>query len=174
MKYLYIFIVCSFGFVSNLSSQKSVNNIINQIKKTEHYKGIKIPGWALYLGLKIAERSDDELKDMDLMRIAKHIKSIRVATTMLDESKFNISAIVNNFIKSVIDKDQFDEYISLRSEDQNLKIMIQEKKDVIKNIVILSADGSDLACIHLKTDLHLDDLKNISFADIKKTSLQNK
>ncbi len=168
MKYLFIFIICSLGFVPNLFSQKSVNNIIKQIKKTEHYEGIKIPGWALYLGLKIAERGDDELKNMDLIRIAKHIKSIRVATTTLDQSKFNVSAIVNNFIKSVKDKDQFDEYISLRSEDQHLKIMVQEKKDMIKNIVILSADGSDLACIHLKTDFHPDDLKNISFADIKK------
>ena len=168
MKYLFILFICSFSFISSSFSQKSVNNIIKQIKNTEHYEGIKIPGWALYLGLKIAESSDDELKDMDLMRIAKHIKSVRVATTKLDESKFNVTAIVNNFIKSVKDKDQFDEYISVRSEDQNLKIMIQEKKDVIKNIVILSAEGSDLACIHLKTDFQLDDLKNISFADIKK------
>ena len=174
MKYLYISILVLIVCLSSISAQKSVENIVNQLEKTENYEGINIPGWALYLGLKIAERGDDELKDMNLLRIAKHIKSVGVASTSLDQSKYNNRAILNNFIKSVKEKDQFEEYVSMRSEDQSLKIMVQEKGEVIKNIVIFSADASDLACIHLKTNFNPEDLKNISFSDIKNKAITKK
>jgi len=174
MKYLYILILILVISLANISAQKSVKTIVNQLKKTENYEGINIPGWALYLGLKIAERSDDKLKDFELLRIAKHIKSVRVASTSLDQTKYNVVAIVNNFIQSVKEKDQFEEYVSMRSEDQNLKIMVQEKGETIKNILIFSTEGSDLACIHLKTNLHLDDLKNILFSEIKNNTSTKK
>lgn len=174
MKFFYLLLVLSLFSVSNLVAQKSVKKIVNQLKKTEHYEGINIPGWALYLGLKIAERSDDDIKNMNFIKIAKHIKSVRVASTSLDQTKYNVSAIVDNFIKSVKDKDHFEEYISMRSEDQNLKIMVQEKGEKIKNIIIFSADGGDLACIHLKTNFHPDDIKNISFSEIRNNTNINK
>ncbi|MBK9735758.1 MAG: DUF4252 domain-containing protein [Saprospiraceae bacterium] len=164
--YLIIFICTCLQFESE--AQASVNEMVGQIKKTEHYKGISLPGWIIRLTLKIASKSDADFENNGLAQIANHIQSMRVATTHLDLTKFNTTEIINNFMVNVKDKDGFEEYISARSEDLNLKIMIREKKDVIKNILIMNADGGDIAVVHLKTDMDINDLKNISFNEIKK------
>ena len=64
--------------------------------------------------------------------------------------------------------------MSVRSEDQHLKIMIQEDHDIIKNLLILSDDGFEISLVHLKTKILYDDLKSISFNQVKKDSKQFK
>ncbi|MBK8347945.1 MAG: DUF4252 domain-containing protein [Saprospiraceae bacterium] len=156
--------------VTPMSGQSSVKKIMSQLKKTEKYEGISIPGWILRLGYKIVAKGDIDLKESGLLSLAGSIKHLRVATTTLDVNKYNTRAIVNNFIKSVKEKDGFEEYLSVRSEDQHLKIMMQEHDNLVKNIVILSDDNGEIAIIHAKTHLHLDDLKNISFSQWKNQS----
>lgn len=164
----FCFVILLFTCLHSLSkAQSSVNEIVGQIKKTENYGGIFLPGWVIRLTLNIAAKTDVDFKHNGLTQIAKYIKSIRVATTRLDIKKFNSTAIINNFMATVKDIDNFEEYVSARSEDQNLKILIREKKDMIKNILIMNADGEDIAVVHLKTNLTINDLKNISFNDIK-------
>ena len=72
------------------------------------------------------------------------------------------------------ERDEFQEYVSVRSEDQHLKIMIQEDHDIIKNLLILSDDGFEISLVHLKTKISYDDLKSISFNQVKKDSKQFK
>ena len=57
--------------------------------------------------------------------------------------------------------------MSVKSEDQNLKIMVLEDEEVIKNLIILSEDHGEIAMIHLKTNLTPDDLKNLSFNQLR-------
>ncbi len=175
MKLVYSFFILAVCFLSVPgSAQSSVKNIIKQLKKTEHYEGVSIPGWVIRLGLKIAATDDAELDNSGLLQLAGKIKHLRVASTHLDAKKYNTRAIVGNFIKSVIKKDGFHEYVSVRSEDQHLKIMIQEEKDIIKNLLIWSVDGFEIGLIHLKTNISYDDLKAISFNQVKKDSGQFK
>ncbi|MBK8516284.1 MAG: DUF4252 domain-containing protein [Saprospiraceae bacterium] len=148
-------------------SQSSVKTIVNQMKKTEHYEGVSIPGWMIRLGLKFVPKDDEDLNSSGLLQIARTIKHLRVATTSLDIKKYDTKAIVRNFMDKVRDKDHFEEYVSVRSEDQNLKILVQEEEEIIKNLVILSEDNGEIAMIHLKTNLSAQDLKNISFRQIK-------
>ena len=175
MKTIYTIFICALITQTKLHSQSSVNHVFKQIQKTEKHESFSFPGWILRLGSKILVKSEPELKNSGLLTLVKKIKSIKVATTQLDITKYNTSAIVNNFIKKVQSKDNFEEYISVRSEDQNIRILIKEEKDIIKNLLILSADGADLAMIHVKTKIHIDDLKKISFADFtKEASALNK
>jgi hypothetical protein len=160
-------IICS---TLEVNGQSSVNKIVKQLKKTEHYEGISVPGWLIRLGLKLATNDDNQATLSGLARISKKIKRIRVATTTLDIKKYNTKAIVNNFVKSVQEKDRFEEYISVREEDQNLKIMVQEDQDVIKNVIILSEDNGEIAFIHIKSNLTMEDLKSLSFNKIKAES----
>lgn len=157
-------------FASLLPAQSSVKSTVKQLKKTEQYEGISIPGWIIRLGLKFVNDQNEDVRSSGLLRIAKKIKHLNVAITNLDTKIYNTKAIVNNFIKGFKEKDGFEEYISVRSEDQNLKIMVIEDKDVIKNLVILSEDQGEIAMIHLKTSMTLDDLKSVSFRQLKNDS----
>ena len=84
--------------VTPMSGQSSVKKIMSQLKKTEKYEGISIPGWILRLGYKIVAKGDIDLKESGLLSLAGSIKHLRVATTTLDVNKYNTRAIVNNFI----------------------------------------------------------------------------
>ena len=117
--------------------------------------------------MKFVNDEDKELRSSGLLGLAKKVRHLSVATTTLDTKKYNTQAIVNNFIKGVKENDGFEEYVSVRSEDQNLKIMVQEDGDIIRNLVILSEDQGEIAMIHLKTNLTTEDLRNVSFNQIK-------
>ncbi len=157
-------------FASGITAQSSVKNTVKQLKKTDQYEGVSIPGWIIRLGLKFVNDEDEDLKSSGLLQVAKKIKHLNVATTKLDTKLYNTKAIVNNFIKGFKDKDGFEEYVSVRAEDQNLKIMVLEDDDIIKNLVIMSEDQGEIAMIHLKTNLTMDDLKNVSFLQLKNDS----
>jgi len=175
MKPVYFLLVIVFCFsLESVSAQSSVKDIIKQLKKTENYEGMSIPGWLIRLGLKIAANDDAELNNSGLIQIASKIKHLRVASTNLDSKKYNTRAIVDNFIKTMTERDEFQEYVSVRSEDQHLKIMIQEDHDIIKNLLILSDDGFEISLVHLKTKISYDDLKSISFNQVKLDSKQFK
>jgi hypothetical protein len=171
MKYLIYFAVLSFYISSGkVTAQNSVKNIVKQLKKTEHYEGVSLPGWVIRLGLKMVDNDDAELENSGLKQLIGKIKHLRVATTQLDSRKYNTQSIVNNFIKSVVTKDAFEEYVSVRSEDQHLKILIREDDEMIKNLLILSNEGEEISLIHLNTNISLEDLKSLSFSQIKKDS----
>lgn len=172
MKYLIYFVLLSCYISSGqVTAQNSVKNIVKQLKKTEHYEGISLPGWVIRLGLKIAESDDnDKLENSGLKQLIGKIKHLRVATTQLDSKKYNTQSIVNNFIKSLVTKDAFEEYVSVRSEDQHLKILIREDDEMIKNLLILSNEGDEISLIHLNTNISSEDLKSLSFSQIKKDS----
>lgn len=172
MKYLIYFLFLSFYFsASQVTAQNSVKNIVKQLKKTEHYEGISLPGWVIRLGLKIAEINDnDKLENSGLKQLIGKIKHLRVATTQLDSKKYNIPSIVNNFIKNVVKNDAFEEYVSVRSEDQHLKILIREDDEMIKNLLIFSNEWEEISLIHLSTNITSEDLKSLSFSQIKKDS----
>jgi len=166
MKTYLVALLFSLIFSVNISAQSSVNKIVSQMKKTEQYQGVSLPGWIIRLGLKLVDES--EMSNAGLVSIANKVKHLRVATTTLDIGKYNTKAIVNNFVKGLRDNDQFEEYVSVRSEDQNLKILVQEDEEIIKNLLILSEDGGDIALVHLSTHLTTNDLRNISFSQVKK------
>jgi hypothetical protein len=174
MKAILIFFTCIIlSSTTELKAQSSVDKMFEQIKKTEQYEGISIPGWLFRLGLSIAAKDDMDISESGLLELSKKIKKIKIATTNLDLKKYNTKAILNNFAKSVHQKDRFEEYVSVREEDQHLKIMVQENDDVIKNVVILSEDKGDIAVIHIKSNLTMDDLKRISFSKLKNESISN-
>lgn len=171
MRVIIICLLCMiFCSTSEVSGQGSVKKIVRQLKKTEHYQGISLPGWLIRAGLKLATNDDNQATLSGLVRVSKKIKRIRVATTTLDIKKYDTKAIVNNFAKSVQEKDRFEEYVSVKEEDRNLKIMVQDDHDVIRNVIILSEENGEIAFIHLKSNLTMEDLKDLSFNKIKTES----
>lgn len=166
-----LFLVC-LTMANFISAQSSVKSVVKQLKKTERYEGVSIPGWLVRLGLKLVP--DDELDNetRGIFNLASKIKHVRIASTKLDISKYNAKAIVQNFAKKIRDKDQFEDYVSVRSEDTNLNILVQEEDDTIKNLVIMTEDQGEISFIHLKTDITVDDLKKISFRKLHDDSLK--
>jgi len=158
----------------SVSGQSSVKKIVKQLKNTENYEGISLPGWLIRMGLNLAVKVEGDESNSELFKWAGKIKHLRVATTKLNTKKYNTGAIINNFMKEVQENDGFEEYMSVRSEDQHLKIMVQEVDHSIKNLLIFSDENGEIAFIHLKTNFLIEDLQKISFRNIKQDSQQYK
>lgn len=155
------------------TAQSSSKRIIQQLKKTENYEGFSVPGWAIRLAVKLMSVEDNEAESDRWKSIFKGIKHVNIATTSLDLQKYNTRAIINNFAKSIHESEGLEEYLSVRSEDKDLKILIDEKHDTAKQLIIMSAEGSEVAFLHFKTNLKLEDLKSISFNQLSKQTFNN-
>lgn len=170
MKHIILFIMLLLMIPAISNGQSSVKSVVNQLKKTDGYEGFYVPGWVIRMGIKLIPKKDLDQKTIGLLDIAKGIRHIRVATTKLDLTKYNTAAIVKGFASKIKNKDRFEEYVSVRSEDTNLNILVKEHDDVITNLLIMSEDQGEISFIHLKTDLSVDDLKKISFRQLKDES----
>jgi Domain of unknown function (DUF4252) len=149
-------------------AQKSINQIINKLKQTERYEGFEIPGYVIRMTSRIAKWGDKDQQSEDFIKLIKKVKSITVSSTTLDQKKFNNAAIVNSLASKIKEEDSFEEYMAVQNKRENLKVLINDKKDKINNVVIVSSSGRELSFIHLKTALSFDDLKNIDFKSIEK------
>jgi hypothetical protein len=170
MKHVILFIMLLLMIPAISNGQSSVKSVVNQLKKTDGYEGFYVPGWVIRMGIKLIPKNELDHETRGLLDIAKGIRHIRVATTKLDLTKYNTAAIVKSFASKIKNKDRFEEYVSVRSEDTNLNILVKEHDDVITNLLIMSEDQGEISFIHLKTDLSVDDLKKISFRQLKDES----
>lgn len=168
MKPTILLTILSFLILSTslVNAQKSVDRIFDQLKDTKNYEGVSVPGWVIKLGLLAVSMSEDEDTN-EVLDLGKKIKKIRVATTNLDTKKYNTKSILNNFAKRIAKDDGFEEYVSVKSGDENLKIMIQEDGKVIKNLIIMNEDKGSISVVHLKANLSYDDIRKVSFNKLK-------
>jgi hypothetical protein len=154
---------------ANIFCQKSVNAIVDKFKESERYEGFEVPGYILRWTLRLSKIGGKDRQIDNIAHILKNVKSITYATTSYDQRKFNNKAILSNLIKMVTEKDKFEEYISYKEKKSTLSILIKESNDIVKNIVLLNADGRELSIIHIKAKISLEDFKNLDLKDINKS-----
>jgi hypothetical protein len=153
---------------NNIKAQRSIDQIVQKLKETNRYEGFEIPGYVLRWTTKMALWVDKDANSEDFYKIIKKVKGVSVSTTSLDQKKYNNVEIVNNLAKKLENEDSFKEYMSFKNKRENIKILVNENKDIIKNIVILSNYGRELNLIHFKTSLHFEDLKTVDFKTVEK------
>lgn len=148
------------------AGQRSVRSMVSQLKDSESYEGISIPGWLIRMGAKIAARHNDELRESGILNVAGKIRHLRIAKAKIHDTKL-CENVYSRFLRS-ISQDGFEEYVSLRDEDQHLNLFVCQKGDQIRNILIAANDGGEVSLIHLKTRPHPNDLASISFGKLVK------
>ena len=62
-----------------------------------------------------------------------------------------------------LSREGFEPLVQVRSKDQQIDVVIREKKDFVRNLVVFINDNEDdeVIFISLKTKIHLDDLQAI-------------
>jgi hypothetical protein len=147
-------------------SQKTVEKMVDQMKKTKRYEGVEIPGYLIRTIFKFATIKDNTLKEKSFYRIVSKIKKATIATTTLEQKKYDNKAIINNFVTKLISDDKYEEYITIKENGQVIRILMKVKDDVIKNLLIISQEGREISLIHLKTKLKISDLKDLNFGEV--------
>ncbi len=171
INFKHIVIFCFIVSISTVSAnaQKATQSIIQKLKQTDRYEGFEVPGYILRWTARIAKFGGKDNQYTKIYEIIKKVKSVTLAKTTLDQKKFNNKAIVANFARMLKESDQLEEYVAIKDKQANIVVLIQESKDIIKNLVVLNSTGRELSIIHIKSKLSINDLKNINFKDVDET-----
>lgn len=158
--------------LTGLSAQKSVKKLIDKIKKHPQSVTMTLPGWLISKAVNAASSTTDIKKDEDVwLQMAKDIKKIRFSVVDDSNNLFQVQEL-DEYIQKAKDKDGFEVYAKVKNDGNRVKILLKTKEEVIKNILIYAFSSDNVAAIHLKTDIALDDFRNAKFSFNKQKGLE--
>lgn len=97
--------------------------------------------------------SDEDYEEIKpILKKAKHIRVL-----VFTEDPDPMSKKFNKFIK----RSKFENLISVKDDDDKVKIYTLENKDKIKEIVVDISTGDELVLLGLKTNITPEDLSNL-------------
>ena len=137
-------------------SQSSINQFYNKYKFDEGVTKVSLPGWLIRIGTGIAKNHVDSEEEKAALDLAKHIRKMKVL--VMEEGNSVDPKDLKKMINKANTKHNFSDLIKVRSADTNVNIMIREKKDKIKNMLIVVDEEDEFVMLSLKTSLKIDDL----------------
>lgn len=137
-----------------------IRHFYNKYKHSPEAEKIKLPGWVLHLGAGLVLALDKDLDESERagIKLMKKIKKLRMLS--LENSNPVSPEDYNSLIKSV-KKDHFEDLISVRDGKTKVNIMIREKKDVIRNILILVSDEDEFILFSVSSKIKIEDINKL-------------
>ena len=128
----------------------NINSIFNDFKDCRKAEYVSISPFLMRLGKMFMSDKDkgieDKIKSMKVLDLEDCSRSVK--------EKFNKS-IVN------LDKNEYETLMSAKDENDNVQILIKEKKDIIKELIIVCGGEEDCALILIKGDFKHEDIKEL-------------
>ena len=163
-----IFLGLSF-ILSSCATTNSTAGFYSKYKKTPGVQNFKLPGWLISSGSGIAKSfMKEEDKDVEaLLKLVKKIKNLRL---MVAEDYNPIPANESRELVNNLRKNDFDDIIFVRDGTTTVNIMINlnEKKEKIKDLMIMVNEEDQFVFLSAKTKIKYQDI-----ADLVKTLLDN-
>lgn len=146
---------------SQLSAQKSIGGLFNDLKKDDKSFVVSLPGWLVRTGLNYASNHTEE-NDRALFETLKEvIKKIRVL--VIDSTDKDHSKAFEKFYSN-LEKDHLELYASVKDEGNKVNIYIEEKEEIIKNFFLTVNGEKEIVLLHIKADLPLKTFKETDFS----------
>jgi len=156
--------------LQGISAQKSVDKLINSLKKDKAAYALTLPGWLLRSGFDAVDHEDLKYEP-GFNELANGIKKLRVL--YLNREASDVTSRLNEFVQKIKDRDGYEDYAIVKSEDGTVRVIVKEKDNKVKSLVILAGMAEGFTILNLKTDINMADLKaaNLSFNKDNKTTL---
>ena len=162
MKNILLFIFLIALPIAAFSQNKALNKFYRNHKRGKEVQNMKLPGWMIRFGGKIAiKNSDMNEADEDLAK--QLIKKAGGVKFMYSEDGTNIPKNDILQLKKDLMKDEFDDLIMIKSGDMDFQIMIQEKDGVVKNLFMIYNDleEGEMAFVTMKMKIRLDEITKL-------------
>ncbi len=96
--------------------------------------------------------------DKETKQLLKSIESVKILTTKYEVNGLNFyEEIVKN-----LPEDQYEELITVRENDEQVKILINEKNGIIRELLVITGGGDENALIIVKGNIELNKVSNLS------------
>lgn len=146
------------AFTISLPSASSQNTAAQFYHTHKHKEGVtnfKMPGWAIWLGGGIAQGFVQDEATRASLRLARKVKKIRFMTT---EGGNPISAAEVGAFVSNIRQAGYEDLIFVRQEGTTVNIIGREKKEKLKNLIIMVNEEDEFVYMDMKSRMKAEDL----------------
>lgn len=144
-------------FTLTSCSKNTIGNLFDEAKKSDNYIAFTIPKWVI-------KTTKDKVFEGHLgtsnnsYNLLNHVDKVRVLVQD-DKSKLNMGSMKNIFNNITNDK-HYEEYLTVREGDQHTSIVVNERKDRVKDILLFTESDDSVVLLHLKSDISVKDLED--------------
>lgn len=139
------------------SQNKALNKFYRQHKRGADIQNIKVPGWLVRFGGKIARKKVEKEEDKMAIDLLQNFGPVRF---MYSEDGSQIPEKNIQKLREALLRDNFEDLIMIRDGEMNLQIMVEEQDNVIRNLFMLYNDNEEgeMVFISAKANMKLEDL----------------
>lgn len=143
---------------TSCSSPKTTAQFYQTYKSRPGVTNFKLPGWVVWLGGGIAYNSINNESTKTALRFARKVGKMRLMAsengTFLPESE--LQAFIEN-----IKGNGYEELIQVESKGSSVNIMVRDRRDKIKNLLLLVRDEDGFVFMDLKTRIRYDEVADL-------------
>jgi hypothetical protein len=134
--------------LTSFAQTKSINKFYRQYKHQEEVTNFSLPGWLIRFGLGIS----GEKKNMEEVELTL-VKSLKKVRLLVSEGVTPIKKEDYNTLLTGLKEESFEDFFSLRQDGADVRLYVREKKDKVKNLLLLVNEDEEFVMISLKTKL---------------------
>lgn len=154
---IFITLILAISFTISAQAQtRSINSFYNKYRFKKDVFNASIPGWLVRMGVGIGKTYTDDVDGahaaMDMAKKVRKLKLMVMEDMNLVKSK-DFKKLIHG-----VRKDGFEELMTVRDEGTKINIFIREKKDEIRNMLILVNEPEEFMMLSLKTKLTMDEV----------------
>lgn len=150
--------LCTSIALSSCQSPKTAAQFYQTHKRQKGVQNFKIPGWLIWTGAGIGKAFVKEPEAKAALQLAKRIGKVRM---MMTEETSPISAKEVSAFLGHIKSDGYEDLLQVRSEGTTVSILVLEKKEKLRNMLILVNEEDSFFYFDLKTRLRYKDLSKM-------------
>ena len=144
-------------FALSLSAQSSFDAIFDEYEGDKGFTSVLITKRMFAL---FAQATDITVDDQSLDDIISDLNGIKILTYEgSDQSTKN--AFEKKTRNTLVDEN-FEELMRVREEDQDVKIMVKEKDNIIHELILFVAEKKEIALISLSGIINLEKISKLS------------
>lgn len=129
----------------------NVNSIINEFKDARKAEYVSVPWILMKIGHMFMDKEDKD-------DIAARVNSVRVLD--LEECSARVKARFTKRIAS-LNGHGYETLVRAKDQDGSVQILVKEKKNIIKELLIVCGGKEDCALIQLKGNIRQEDIDKL-------------
>lgn len=141
-----------------ISQNSCIKKFYHEHKKEEGIRNFMIPGFLIWFSTGIANEIVDGEEAKTFLKFAKKFKTIRL---LVQNNHNSISKVDYNQLIFDAKKGNYEELIYVKEKGKTFHIMGREKKDKLKNLLILVSSEDTFLMMSMKTKIKIKDLNSL-------------
>ncbi|MDR2823874.1 MAG: DUF4252 domain-containing protein [Prevotellaceae bacterium] len=145
-------IITSVFLLCQISNAQNINGFVKNFEKTEGVEKIKVGG-VLFAIAKMFIPKDAR------NAVTKKLTSVEI----LMSDTFNSEQILGflNELRSIPSKNGYESLVYVRDGEDNINVVFERKKEIIKSIIVFIVDESDICIVRLKGKFKDSDISDL-------------